>query len=90
MSLRHEGQFSGSFRESSGCGSKIICPSAVFFFSSIGPWFERCTPDGSERNGGRAGLIEMGKDEEDLRSGVLERPRGALYPFSSDKRRMEP
>ena len=79
-SLLHDGQFRGSFFESSGCGSRIIVPSVVFFFPS----------DNDRRGiGFREAMLGCeGKEELDVVAGVLCRPRGLFV--SLERRRTEP
>lgn len=79
-SRRHVGQLSGSLAESSGCGSKMICSSAVFFLPS--PW--------SLSTSGfmRSGASPTGSDECDVLPGALRKPSGSFLWF--DKSNTEP
>jgi hypothetical protein len=44
------GQFRGSFIESSGCGSRTIWPSAVFFFDRVETRDDERDPERGEGN----------------------------------------
>lgn len=79
-SLLHEGQFKGSFFESWGCGSRIMVPSAVFFFPS--------DDDRRDMGFGEEMLGCGGNEEPDVVGGVLRRPRGSLCSW--ERRRTEP
>ena len=84
MSLRHAGQLSGSFIDTSGCGSKMIFPSFVLCRSST----ERS--DSARSSGGLvSGGNGEGNEEADLRAGAFRRPRGSLR-LLCDIKRTEP
>lgn len=80
-SRRHVGQLSGSLAESSGCGSKMICSSAVFFLPS--PWSLLSTSGFM-----RSGASPTGSDECDVLPGALRKPSGSFLWF--DKSNTEP
>lgn len=67
QSLCHAGQLSGSLWESSGCGSRMIAPSGVFFLFA-------CEDD--VRAIGVAG--NEGTEEVEVRAGAFLMPRGSL------------
>lgn len=71
------GQFNGSLRESSGCGSSTIVPSAVRFFWGVGGALRR----EDERE-------PLGKEEVESRSGWCFMPRGSF--LLEERRRMVP
>lgn len=89
MSLLHDGQFKGSFIESSGCGSSIIFPSAVFFFSSTDCSDRRLDIGGFALEEWEPGGKGEGREETDVLEGALRIPRGSLR-LVSDIRRIEP
>ena len=75
--------------ESSGCGSKINFPSLVFFFSTT-----ECSDNCLRKEGLALPDLEPGgngegKEEADVRSGALRRPKGSLC-LVFDMRRMDP
>lgn len=81
MSLRHAGQLSGSFKESSGCGSRMIFPLAVFFFASI---------EYAESGPARPGGYGEGNEDADVRAGALRRPSGSFRLLGPGMRRIVP
>ena len=78
ISLLHDGQFKGSFIESSGCGSSIIFPSAVLFFSSTDCPDRRLDKGGFALEDREPGGKGEGREETDVLAGALRIPRGSL------------
>lgn len=81
MSLRHAGQLRGSFKESSGWGSRMIFPLAVFFFPSI----EKAA-SGLARPGGYG----EGNEDADVRAGAFRRPSGSFRLLGPDMSKIVP
>jgi hypothetical protein len=85
-SRRQMAQFSGSLTESSGCGSRMIFPSFVFFVSGrigvLGGVLERVRTV--------PGRYGEGRDEDDVLAGACCRPRGSFLLATFDSNRTEP
>ena len=95
MSRLQEGQLRGSFNVSSGCGSKMIFPLAVFFLSPTkvcsGFWDRRDGEWKTWRDPGLdAGGYGEGRVEPEVLAGAMSTPRGSLRPVSLDNSRTDP
>lgn len=95
MSRLHEGQLRGSFNVSSGCGSKMIFPFVVFFFSSIKVCADFCDRRDGEWKPWRDPGLEPGgygegRVDVDVLAGAMSNPRGSLWLVSFDINRTDP